>query len=63
MISEKEKAKLKAALYVISDSAEKTGIRTKMQLQDGENPERLSDPEYRKLAVEIVYQSIAKSDD
>ena len=53
-----ENTKLKSALFVIATGAEKTGIRTKMNMQDGENPERLDDAEYRKLAVEIVFNRL-----
>ena len=53
-----EQLKIKSALYVIATGAEKTGIRTKMNLQDGEKPERLDNNEYRKLAVDIISEKL-----
>ena len=57
-----EQLKIKSALYIIATGAEKTGIRTKMNLQDGENPERLDDNEYRKLAVDIISDKLFELD-
>ena len=57
-----EQLKIKSALYVIATGAEKTGVRTKMNLQDEENPERLDDNEYRKLAVDIISDKLFELD-
>jgi len=54
----KTNIKLKSALFVIATGAEKSGVRTKMNMQAGEKPERLDDAEYRKLAVEIVFNRL-----
>ena len=60
--SDKEKLKIKSALFVIANGAENTGIGTKMHLQGWifpeEKPEPLDDIEYRNLAIDIIYEKL-----